>query len=104
MLERAGARPCPDGAARCAARPEAPRMLMRWLDQVSWTLILVACATIGLSPFAPPHLWEKLQMLAAGELSRPLDWFDLVLHGAPWALLFLKAGATFGARPPEARG
>jgi hypothetical protein len=33
-------------------------------------------------------------MLAKGQLVRPIDWFDLVLHGTPWALLLLKAVAT----------
>jgi hypothetical protein len=30
-------------------------------------------------------------MLAAGELSRGIDWFDLGMHGAPFVLLVLKA-------------
>jgi hypothetical protein len=29
-------------------------------------------------------------MLAAGTLSRPIDVFDLLYHGAPWVLLALK--------------
>ena len=29
-------------------------------------------------------------MLIAGELIRPIDWFDLFAHGAPWVLLLLK--------------
>jgi hypothetical protein len=29
-----------------------------------------------------------------GRLVRPIDWFDLVLHGTPWVLLILKAVAT----------
>jgi hypothetical protein len=35
-------------------------------------------------------VWEKLKMLAAGTLSRPIDIFDLLYHGAPWLLLALK--------------
>jgi hypothetical protein len=46
--------------------------------------------TLGLAPFTPPHIWEKLKMLAHGELVRPIDWFDLVLHGTPWVILILK--------------
>lgn len=65
---------------------------MRWLDKLSWTVILILCVFMGLAPFSPePHLWEKLKMLVAGELARPIDIFDLVLHGAPWVLLVLKA-------------
>lgn len=65
---------------------------MRWLDKISWTIILLACATLGLAPFTPePHVWEKLKMLISGELWRGIDWFDLVMHGAPFIILALKA-------------
>jgi len=64
---------------------------MAWLDRTPLRLFLVAALTLGLAPFVPePHVWEKLRLLLAGELSRPLDLFDLVLHGAPWVLLGLK--------------
>jgi hypothetical protein len=54
-------------------------------------LLVVVCLTLGLAPFTPePHLLEKLKMLTAGELTRPIDIFDLVLHGTPWVLLVLK--------------
>ncbi|MDJ0821406.1 MAG: RND transporter [Paracoccaceae bacterium] len=54
-------------------------------------LLLVLCLTLGLAPFTPePHLWEKLKMLFAGTLSRPIDIFDMLLHAAPWVLLGLK--------------
>ncbi|MFC6687381.1 RND transporter [Jhaorihella thermophila] len=61
------------------------------LDQVSWPLAIIAALTLGLAPFLPePHIWEKLKMLAAGTLTRPIDIFDLILHAAPWALLLAK--------------
>lgn len=64
---------------------------MHWIDRQPLALFLIAALTLGLAPFVPePHVWEKLKMLAAGTLTRPLDIFDLVLHGAPWALLGLK--------------
>ena len=64
---------------------------MAWLDQFSLTLIILACVLLGLAPFFPePHIWEKLKMLAAGDLSRPLDIFDLVLHASPFIVLILK--------------
>ena len=54
-------------------------------------LLIVLCLTLGLAPFQPePHLWEKLKMLAAGELVKPIDMFDLLLHATPWMLLLLK--------------
>jgi hypothetical protein len=47
--------------------------------------------TLGLAPFTPePHVWEKLKMLFGGNLSKPIDIFDLVLHGTPWVVLILK--------------
>lgn len=59
-------------------------------DSLPVSILLVACLTLGLAPFNPPHLWEKLQMLIKGDLVRPLDWFDLLLHGTPWLLLIAK--------------
>jgi len=71
-----------------------------WIDKnVSWTLAVLACATLGLAPFNPPHIVEKLGMLSRGELVRGIDWFDLVMHGAPWVLLLLKAVAVVLRRP-----
>ncbi len=62
--------------------------------RLPWGLVLMACLTLGLAPFTPPHIVEKIGMLMAGKLVKPIDWFDLVLHGAPWALLLVKAGLS----------
>ena len=60
-------------------------------DRIPLSIVIVLCLTLGLAPFVPePHLWEKLRMLASGELVRPLDIFDLLLHGSPWLLLIGK--------------
>lgn len=64
---------------------------MDWLDRIPLVILVIAALTLGLAPFVPePHLWEKLKMLAAGTLVRPLDIFDLVWHAAPWLLLAAK--------------
>ena len=64
---------------------------MEWLDKLPLAVLLILALTLGLAPFVPePHLWEKLKMLAAGTLSRPLDIFDLLWHAAPWLLLAAK--------------
>lgn len=64
---------------------------MELLDRIPLSLAVVAALTLGLAPFLPePHIWEKLKMLVAGTLVRPLDIFDLVLHAAPWAVLIAK--------------
>jgi hypothetical protein len=65
--------------------------LRRLLDSLPLSILIILCITLGLSPFTPePHIWEKLKMLAAGTLTRPIDIFDLLLHGLPWLLLVLK--------------
>jgi hypothetical protein len=64
---------------------------MNWLDRIPAGVLVAFAVLLGLAPFAPePHLWEKLKMLFAGTLARPIDIFDLVLHSAPWVLLGLK--------------
>jgi len=64
---------------------------------------LLFALTLGLAPFLPePHIWEKLKMLSAGTLSRPIDIFDLLLHGLPWAILIAKiALGQFSTRSPQ---
>lgn len=64
--------------------------MLEIIEKVPWGLAIVLSLTLGLAPFTPPHLFEKLAMLARGELSRAIDWFDLFLHGTPWLLLLAK--------------
>jgi len=68
--------------------------MKQFLSQLPWGVVVIMCLTLGLAPFYPPHIWEKLQMLVRGGLVRPIDWFDLILHGAPWAALILKAAVS----------
>jgi hypothetical protein len=71
----------------------------RFVDGLPWWGVVLACATLGLAPFVPvPHVAEKLGMLARGELVRAIDWFDLVMHGTPWALLAAKAVVAWRGR------
>jgi hypothetical protein len=71
----------------------------RWLIGLPWPVVGLACATLGLAPFVPaPHVVEKLGMLARGQLVRPIDWFDLLMHGAPWAVLVAKGIVARGWR------
>lgn len=58
-----------------------------WND---WTLVTIACLTLGLAPFYPePHIWGKIKWLAGGAHGMQwLDWWDFFMHGAPWMLLF----------------
>lgn len=64
---------------------------LAWLDKIPLPSLLLVAALLGLAPFVPePHVWEKLKMLADGSLRKPIDIFDLLLHGTPWLLLGLK--------------
>lgn len=89
-------------AATGLAAPSQQETHLNWIDRQPLTLFLIVALTLGLAPFVPePHVVEKLRMLAAGELSRPIDMFDLVMHGAPWLLLLLKLYRQYqGGRSP----
>jgi len=72
---------------------------MQWLDKLSLPVIALAAVFLALAPFTPePHLWQKLKMLADGTLSKPIDIFDLFLHGTPLVLLVLKLIRIFTAK------
>ncbi|HGG64671.1 MAG TPA: RND transporter [Rhodobacteraceae bacterium] len=71
---------------------------MSFLDNISWPTLIMVALLLGLAPFVPePHVLEKVRMLMAGELSKPIDIFDLVMHGAPWVLVLAKL-ARMGLR------
>jgi hypothetical protein len=64
---------------------------MAILDQIPLSILLIVAIALGLAPFFPePHLWEKLKMLVAGDLVKPIDIFDLLMHGVPVLLLVAK--------------
>ena len=65
--------------------------MMNMIDRIPLMYLVVITVLLGLAPFFPePHLWEKLKMLAAGTLSRPIDIFDLLWHSWPIAILLVK--------------
>ena len=65
--------------------------MLRFLDHFPLGVLIAVALTLGLAPFFPePHVWEKLKMLAAGALTRPIDIVDLAMHGAPFVLVALK--------------
>lgn len=52
-------------------------------------IALIATLTLGLAPFTPePHFFGKIRWVLGGANGmKPMDWFDLVMHGAPWVWL-----------------
>jgi len=66
---------------------------MSWLDKIPFITLIMIALLLGLAPFFPefkPHLLEKIKMLVDGSLTKPIDIFDLFMHGTPWVLLGLK--------------
>ncbi len=64
---------------------------MKWLDKIPLSMLVPVALVLAILPVMPePHLWQKLKMLFDGTLQRPLDIFDLFLHGTPLLLLILK--------------
>ena len=59
-------------------------------DLFSYPVLILACLTLGLAPFNPPHIVEKIRMLMEGSLTKPIDIFDLLMHAAPFVLLAYK--------------
>ena len=71
-------------------------MIARFFARIPWAVLLPVTVVLGLAPFRPePHLVEKLRMLVSGQLTAPIDIFDLFLHGAP---LLLVAGKLLAGR------
>lgn len=73
---------------------------MRLIDDLPFFPLVAATVLLGLAPFQPePHLVEKLRMLSQGTLSRPIDIFDLFMHGTPLVLLVVKLVRIATQRP-----
>jgi hypothetical protein len=55
---------------------------------LDYRLLVPLVLLLGFAPFFPqPHIVEKVRMLMAGTLRRPIDIFDLFWHAWPFALL-----------------
>jgi len=73
--------------------------MLKIIDSLPLPHFIVLSLFLGLAPFFPePHLVEKIQMLLNGNLHKPLDMFDLLLHGTPWVLLVVKLSLIFNRK------
>jgi len=69
---------------------------MNWLDKIPLVPLVFAAIIMAVLPFgATPHLAEKLAMLVDGTLQRPIDVFDLLMHGTASALLIIRLFRQF---------
>jgi len=65
--------------------------MWRFLDSISYPILIFIAAFALLAPFSPmPHVVEKLIMLKDGNLTRPVDIFDLFFHLTPSLLPAIK--------------
>ena len=32
-------------------------LVISFIDRIGWDLIIIACLTLGLAPYRPPHIW-----------------------------------------------
>lgn len=73
------------------------------LQKIPWVYLLPFALLLAMMPVRPePHLVAKLQMLVNGQLSRPIDIFDLFLHGGLLLLVVVKL--LFGRPTPVDKG
>jgi hypothetical protein len=65
--------------------------MFKYIDRIPLLPLAVAAIFMALAPFSPePHLLEKSRMLINGELSKPIDIFDLFWHSFLIVLLAIR--------------
>lgn len=64
--------------------------MLKLIDKIPLSLLVTLAVLFAIVPLGKPHLWEKLGMLFDGTLSRPIDIFDLFMHGTPAVLLAIR--------------
>ncbi len=80
---------------------------MSWLDKLPLSIVMIIAIPLAVAPFPihdTPHLIEKLQMLASGQLAEWIDIGDLLLHGLPFVVLLTKLGRLIARRRPVPAG
>lgn len=60
-----------------------------FIVNIPYIFLIGAAIVMALMPFQPePHLVQKFDMLMAGNLTKPLDMFDVLWHTLPvWLIL-----------------
>ncbi len=65
--------------------------MLNWIDKLPVKALFIVAVFFALAPLQPePHLLEKLRMLSEGDLTRPIDIFDLFMHSFPIVLLAIR--------------
>lgn len=64
--------------------------MWKFLDKIPVAVLGPIAIFLAIAPIMPePHLWQKLKMLLGGTLTKPMDIFDLLMHGIPLILFIL---------------
>ncbi len=72
---------------------------MKWIDKLPMLPLALGSIILLGAPFMPePHIVEKVRMLVNGELSKPLDIFDLLMHSVPATILMIKLYRDYGRK------
>lgn len=75
--------------------------MLQLLDRVPLGILIALAVWLAVAPIAPePHVVEKLRMLWQGELSRPLDIFDLLFHLSPVVILGVRLARRWRSSRP----
>ncbi|MFZ2219653.1 MAG: hypothetical protein WAV85_13375 [Rhodoferax sp.] len=65
--------------------------MLKWLDRFPLVWLAVLAVWMLIAPLSPePHVVEKIRLLGQGQLTRPLDIFDLLMHSTPMVLLLIR--------------
>ena len=65
--------------------------MLKWVDKLPLVPLVGVAILLAVLPLhSTPHLLEKLGMLAQGTLVKPIDIFDLFMHGTPTVLLVIR--------------
>ena len=76
--------------------------VLGWIGRIPLLWMALIAGWLAVAPIVPePHLVEKLRMLSQGQLTRPIDIFDLAYHTVPLLLLVLRRWIAV-RRPPQA--
>ncbi len=69
--------------------------MFKYIDKIPLLPLAVMAIFMLLAPFSPePHLLEKSRMLMNGELTKPIDIFDLFWHSI-WVVLLITRLARY---------
>lgn len=67
------------------------KSILEFIDGIPLVALIAVTALMALSPFVPePHLVEKTRMLMQGELTKPIDIFDLFFHSFLFVVLAIR--------------